>query len=71
MKASFVHASDVHLGSGSRTGRRQNLAQVIPRAIQGFGQLFVIGHDDTFDAMTENVIRVVKDGAAGSRVEVG
>lgn len=41
--------------------RRVSLARQI-LAIQGFEQLFVISHDDTFEQATENLIRVQKSG---------
>jgi exonuclease SbcC len=47
--------------------RREGLADRIMR-VRGFGQLFVISHDDTFERTAQNYIRIVKD-AAGSRVE--
>ncbi len=48
--------------------RRDNLAEQI-LGIQGFNQLFVISHDDTFEQDTDHVIRVRKvDGV--SHVEV-
>lgn len=37
-------------------GRRQNLAQILPQICQGFDQVFLISHDDTFDAITDNVL---------------
>ena len=41
--------------------RRMNLAQALPQvAGEGFGQLIVISHDDTFDALSEQVIRLEK-----------
>ena len=40
--------------------RRMNLANQIGR-IAGFSQLFVISHDDTFEEVTDNSIRIVKD----------
>ena len=36
--------------------------------VQGFSQLFVISHDDTFERDTDNVVRVVKENGV-SRVE--
>jgi DNA repair protein SbcC/Rad50 len=42
--------------------RRRNLAQALPDvAGEGFQQLIVISHDDTFDALSEHVIRLEKD----------
>ncbi len=41
--------------------RRMNLANQIGR-IAGFSQLFVISHDDTFEEVTDNSIRIVKEG---------
>jgi exonuclease SbcC len=37
--------------------RRQRLAEAITN-IRTFRQLFVISHDDTFEQVTENIIRV-------------
>jgi exonuclease SbcC len=48
--------------------RRANLAEQI-LGIQGFNQLFVISHDDTFEQDTDHVIRVRKDDGV-SQVEV-
>lgn len=48
--------------------RRQSLALAIQNATEGFEQLFVISHDDTFDSVTENVIALQKDQGAGTRV---
>jgi exonuclease SbcC len=39
--------------------RRDNLAEQILN-VQGFSQLFVISHDDTFEQDTDHVVRVVK-----------
>ncbi len=51
--------------------RRDALAQQI-LGIQGFHQLFVISHDDTFEQATDQVIRVEKvDGISQIRVEEG
>lgn len=47
--------------------RRSNLARIIPQVTRDFRQLFVISHDDTFDAITENVIHLRKD-ASGTKV---
>lgn len=47
--------------------RRSNLARIIPQVTRDFRQLFVISHDDTFDAITENVIQLRKD-ASGTKV---
>lgn len=46
--------------------RRVNLAETIPQVTGGFNQIFVISHDDTFDSITDNVIHIQKDPAAGS-----
>ncbi len=44
--------------------RRRNLAAQLSK-IEGFKQIFVISHDDTFEEMVENAIRVVKkDGVS-------
>ncbi len=48
--------------------RRLNLARAIPSAVRNFSQLFIISHDDSFDSITENVIRLEKDERAGSRL---
>ncbi|MBD3193629.1 MAG: AAA family ATPase [Candidatus Lokiarchaeota archaeon] len=50
------------------TERRENLANVIQR-IQGFQQLFVISHDDTFEESVENVIHFTKDDTETTKVE--
>lgn len=47
--------------------RRSNLARIIPQVTKDFNQLFVISHDDTFDAITENVIHLRKD-ISGTKV---
>ena len=46
--------------------RRQALAQQIMN-VRGFRQLFVISHDDTFEQMTQNIVRVER-AVGGSRV---
>jgi exonuclease SbcC len=43
--------------------RRSNLAQQILN-VQGFSQLFVISHDDTFEQDTDHVVRVRKENDA-------
>ncbi|MBN1876918.1 MAG: SMC family ATPase [Anaerolineae bacterium] len=48
--------------------RRTNLARQV-LSLQGFGQLFVISHDDTFEQDTDFVVRVEKVGGE-SRVAV-
>jgi len=48
--------------------RRENLAEEISD-IRGFSQLFVISHDDTFERLTNNLIRVRKENGE-SLVEV-
>ena len=48
--------------------RRQSLALAIQSATEGFEQLFVISHDDTFDSVTENVIALQKDQGVGTIV---
>jgi exonuclease SbcC len=48
--------------------RRESLVEQITR-IKGFGQLFVISHDDTFERAAQHCIRVVKD-QDGSHAEV-
>jgi exonuclease SbcC len=48
--------------------RRENLAEEISD-IRGFSQLFVISHDDTFERLTNNLIRVRKENGQ-SLVEV-
>jgi exonuclease SbcC len=40
--------------------RRDNLAEQILN-VQGFSQLFVISHDDTFEQDTDHVVRVMKE----------
>ncbi|MGQ9665876.1 MAG: AAA family ATPase [Anaerolineae bacterium] len=49
--------------------RRESLADHILN-LRGFSQLFVISHDDTFERVTENRIRVVKENGV-SRVYSG
>lgn len=41
--------------------RREALAQQI-MSVRGFSQLFVISHDDTFEQVTHNLVRVRRDG---------
>jgi exonuclease SbcC len=48
--------------------RRESLADHILN-LRGFSQLFVISHDDTFERVTENRIRVVKENGV-SRVYI-
>ena len=48
--------------------RRGNLARIIPEITRNFNQVFVISHDDSFDAITENVIALKKDINKGSIV---
>ncbi len=48
--------------------RRDSLAEQI-LAVKGFSQLFVISHDDTFERVTNNVVRVRKEDGV-SKVEV-
>lgn len=48
--------------------RRMNLAETIPLVTGGFSQIFIISHDDTFDAMTDNVIHLQKDNNDGSHI---
>jgi exonuclease SbcC len=50
--------------------RRLNLARAIPSAVRNFSQLFIISHDDSFDSITENVIRLEKDERVGSRLVI-
>ncbi|MFS8803085.1 recombinase RecF, partial [Synechococcus sp. R60.2] len=47
------------------TQRRQRLAEAITN-LRSFEQLFVISHDDTFEQMTENVIRVERHSGSKS-----
>lgn|GEM_PF-1130394 len=47
--------------------RRSNLAQIIPELTEGFDQLFIISHDDTFDSVTENIIQLKKDQGNGTK----
>jgi len=49
--------------------RRNNLARVIPGLAGDFRQLFLISHDDTFDAVTENIIVLQKE-SGGTKVIV-
>lgn len=53
------------------TARRQNLAATIQNSTRGFDQIFVISHDDAFDALTENTISLEKDQGEGTRVQAG
>ena len=46
--------------------RRESLAMAIQAATSGFEQLFVISHDDSFDAITENVISLNKSDTEGT-----
>ncbi len=48
--------------------RRQNLATTIQNSTKGFEQIFVISHDDAFDALTENTISLEKDDGYGTKV---
>lgn len=48
--------------------RRQHLSSAIQNGTEGFDQLFVISHDDAFEAMTENTIYLTKDRGAGAMV---
>lgn len=48
--------------------RRNNLARIIPDITKDFRQIFVISHDDTFDAITENVIMLTKVTGKGTTV---
>lgn len=48
--------------------RRNNLAQLIPAVTKEFRQILVISHDDTFDAITDNIIMLSKDSANGTRI---
>ena len=48
--------------------RRANLAKQVLN-IQGFGQLFVISHDDTFEQGTDFVVRIEKEGGESRVVE--
>ncbi|MEO0374085.1 MAG: SMC family ATPase, partial [Cyanobacteria bacterium P01_A01_bin.17] len=43
--------------------RRQQLAEALGH-LKTFRQLFVISHDDTFESVTENIIRVQRDTAS-------
>jgi len=36
--------------------RRENLSSTLPRATRGFEQVFIISHDDTFDALGDTII---------------
>jgi exonuclease SbcC len=48
--------------------RRQSLVQAIQNGTEGFDQLFVISHDDAFEALTENTVYLQKDQGLGARV---
>lgn len=41
--------------------RRQALADILPNALAGFEQVFLVSHDDTFDAITQNIISISKE----------
>lgn len=41
--------------------RRQALADILPNALDGFEQVFLVSHDDTFDAITQNIISISKE----------
>ena len=49
--------------------RREALVRQI-LAVQGFRQLFVISHDDTFEQATQNLIRVRREGGTSEVVEM-
>lgn len=40
--------------------RRGRLGEMLPRAVEGFDQLFLISHDDAFYSITENVVYLEK-----------
>lgn len=40
--------------------RRNNLAALLPKVVNDFTQVFVISHDDTFDSVTQNLIKLHK-----------
>jgi len=48
--------------------RRNNLASIIPKITKDLRQVFVISHDDTFDAITENIIMLKKEKGVGTKV---
>jgi exonuclease SbcC len=48
--------------------RRSNLAQIIPQVTGDFDLLFVISHDDSFDAMTDNIVQLRKDKGEGTKL---
>ena len=54
------------LGQRMDKERRGELAKIIGRIKEtyGFEQLFVISHDESFETMTEQVIRLVKEDGA-------
>lgn len=49
--------------------RRNYLASVIPKLTKTFDQLFIISHDDSFDAMTDNIIELSKDTGSGTKLK--
>ena len=49
--------------------RRHSLAQAIGECTKGFNQLFVISHDDAFDALAQNTITVHKDRGEGAKAQ--
>ncbi|GEM_PF-5551120 len=40
--------------------RRNNFASLLPKVVSDFSQVFVISHDDTFDSVTQNLIKLQK-----------
>jgi len=51
--------------------RKDNFAQAISALTNNFNQLFIISHDDTFDAITESVITIEKTEEDGSVIMRG
>lgn len=52
----FFDEPTTHLDSS----RRRTLAEVLPAVVGDFSQVFFVSHDDTFDAMAENMIAIGK-----------
>lgn len=48
--------------------RRVQVASVIQEAANELSQLFVISHDDTFDDITENIVKIVKTDQVSRKV---
>ncbi|GIX06661.1 MAG: hypothetical protein KatS3mg115_1064 [Candidatus Poribacteria bacterium] len=51
--------------------RRERLAEAFPVLRDRYDQLWIISHDNTFDALVDRAIRIEKELETGSRCEVG